>query len=304
MVCPVCNTPSPSDNAQNCTTCGWYFPLKDTPQFQLELGRAKQQFQMVNSFNQMFQHMQIQSKMLEKISFRLDGLENEVNVIKENRPTRAIVQQKYEYPALDPIQKCEDFDTPEKRAEWWNGLEDQWKEAFKQGILQKSQYHELNDKDYAYILESPTARFVGPRGMHPNLNFELTNLSGLKHLSRLSILVASHQALTSLSGIEHLNKLTSLFINSNKLTSLKELYYLPQLQKLYCNVNQIVDLQPIEKLTNLETIYCCYNQLESLEGITAEHVGKLIEFVVLPNDRLKPNDIKEVEELGIFCKKG
>ena len=81
MACPVCNTPIPTKDATTCATCNWYFPLKDTPHFELELSRAKQQFQMVNSFQQVFQHMQIQSKMLEKMSFRLDGMENEIATI-------------------------------------------------------------------------------------------------------------------------------------------------------------------------------------------------------------------------------
>jgi hypothetical protein len=200
--------------------------------------------------------------------------------------------------------KAEDFDTPEKRAEWWNGLEEQWQKAFMQAVLQKSQYHEPTDKDYQFILDSEIVRFVGPRGMHPSIDFELTNLSGLKHLTKLTIVVASQNTLTNLEGIEHLNQLSSLFVNSNKLTSIKEIYYLPQLTKLYCNANQITNIKSIQNLTNLDTLYCCYNQLVNFEGITEVHAEHLKEFVALPNNKIKPTEIQRIENIGIFCKKG
>ena len=303
MNCPVCNTPN-TNKSPNCGTCGWYFPLKDSQYFEVELGRAKQQYQMVSSFNQMFQHMQVQSKMLEKISFRLDGLENEVAQIKVNKPNSKVSQTTYEYPELPVIAKVEDFDTVEKRAEWWNGLEGQWKSAFKQAVLQKSQYHTPTDEDYQFILDSKVVRLVGLKGMHASIDFELTNLSGLKHLTNLTLLVASQNALTSLKGIEYLENLVSLFVNSNKLTSIKEIHYLPQLTKIYCNTNQITDILPVRLLTNLETLHCCYNQLSSFEGITEAHTKHLKEFVGLPNDKITPKEIQQIENIGIFCRKG
>ena len=157
MACPVCNTPIPTKEATTCATCNWYFPLKDTPHYEVELSRAKQQFQMMNSFGQIFQHMQVQNKMLEKISFRLDGLENEVNNIKENRIVQASKTIKtYDYPELEPVQKAEDFDTAEKRAAWWNGLEEQWQKAFKDwSAYKKVNTIQPSDEDYTrYIFIS------------------------------------------------------------------------------------------------------------------------------------------------------
>lgn len=304
MVCPVCTTTNAGEPLY-CSTCNWYFPLKDTPQYHFELGKAKQNYQMVSSFQQMFQHMQIQSKMLEKMSFRLDGLENELTGLKKNKPTSKVIDKlgQYTYPPLTSSLKAEEFDTPEKRRDWWNSLEEQWQKAFKLAIIQKSRFHELTDEDYQYILDTEIARFVGPRGMHPNIDFELTNLSGIQHLTKLTVLVASHNALTSLVGIEHLINLASLFVNSNKLTDIKPVYYLSQVKKLYLNVNQITNLRPVEKLTELETLYCNYNQLVSLVGITPAHSEKL-ELTCLPNDKLKILEIKRIEEMNIACKKG
>lgn len=305
MNCPVCNA-SIADDAVHCGTCNWYIPLKDTEHYDFELSKAKQQWQMVSSFNQVFQHLQVQSQVLEKVSFRLDGLENEMQSIKEKNPfSQTAFQQSYDYPPLVPIQSADAYDTPEKRLEWWKELEEQWQNAFCKGFFQQELNYIPTDQDLLDLLMVPTLRFVGPRGMYPNIDFELTNLSGVKHLTNLTTLVTTHQALTNLEGIEHLSKLTHLFVVGNKLQTIKEVHYLPQLIQFYCNVNQIVDLHPIENLTNLETLYCCYNRLTSLEGLTADHTEKLKELVCLPNDEIKPKEIKRVEEgLEILCKKG
>lgn len=301
-LCPVCSTKN-EDWSGRCKVCSWYLPMKDHPSYELELSRAKQQFQMVDTFNQVLTNMQIQNKMLEKISFRMDGLEGEVNQLKEQRPATPSITQKYEYPPLPSILTTKDFDSAAKRKEWWKQLEDQWKKAFNVGVLQKNKDHQPNEEELTFILTSPVLRLVGPRGLHANLDFELTNLSGIRHLTNLTLLVCSHHAFSSLAGIEHLSQLQDLFVQSNKITHLKEVYYLPQLKKLYVNVNQITDLHPLEKLTNLEVLYCNYNQLSSLEGITPEHV-ELKEFYCLPNDKVKLTEIKRVEALEIKCRKG
>lgn len=251
--------------------------------------------------------MQIQSKMLEKMSFKLDGLEKEVEQLKKDRKQgsdNSELSDPYTYPTLPLIQKVADFDTTEKRQQWWQTLEPQWHHAFNIAILQKPKNHLPTDKELTYILTAPVARFVGPKGMHPSIDFELTNLSGIRHLTDLTTLVVSHNALTDLKGIEHLTKLEYLFVNSNKLTNLQPIHYLPQLKTLYCNVNQIADIYPLKNLTNLETLYCCYNQLQTLQGIMPQHVNQLKELVCLPNDKLADKEIMRIEQMGIICKKG
>ncbi len=305
MICPVCTTTNVRE-AVHCSTCNWYFPLKDSPQYHIELGRAKQTYQMASNFSQMFQHMQIQSKMLEKMSFRLDGLENELTEIKKNKPASGSTSEPPQntYPPLTPSLKAEDFDTPEKRLNWWNHLEEQWQKAFKEAVLQKSQFHQLTDEDYQFVLDASILRFVGPKGMHPNIGFELTNLSGIQHLTKLNILVVTHNALIDLKGIEYLEGLHTLFANSNKLKQINAVHYLPQLQKIYINANQVKSILPVKRLINLEILYCCYNQLTNLEGLTPNHIEKLGEFVCLPNDKINHIEVKRIEDMGIACKKG
>lgn len=296
--CPVCQTANES-NTTNCVTCAWYFPLAGTPQYEIELSRAKQQYQMVSSFNQMFQHIQVQSKMLEKISFRLDDLENKVTAIKENKQTEHTINQKYNYPELAPIQKVADFNTVAKRKAWWEGLEAQWQKAFKQIVLRQQATHQPTDEEMKYVLESPILRIVGPKAMHANIDFELTNLSGLRHLTDLTLLTLSQHAFTHLAGIEHLAQLKTLFVDGNQLTNIKAIHYLPQLQKLYCQSNQLEDLHPLEGLTNLEVIHCGNNCLTSLEGITLAHVAKLEQLVYLPNKAIPKIELERMTAIGV-----
>lgn len=307
QTCPVCNTANEL-NKVHCATCAWYFPLKGTPQFALELSRAKQQYQMISSFNQVYQHMQIQSKVLEKMSFRLDGLEDEMKKVKENNPPSFILSPEtaINYPVLTPINTVNDLKSTESREEWWNKLEEQWQKTFNAAFFQKGEVTNIPaDEELLELFKSPTFRAVGPRGMYPNITFELTNLSGIQQLTNLVHLFITHGALTELDGIEHLNKLNSLFCNSNKLKNIHAIHYLKSLKSLYLNANQLTSILPVKELTNLQIIYCNYNQLQNLNGLTPDHTEQLKEFYVLPNDNLAEAEIKSFEHsLNIKCLKG
>ncbi len=304
--CPVCNTSNELNNV-HCTTCAWYFPLKDTPQYSIELSRAKQQFQMISSFNQVYQHMQIQSKVLEKMSFRLDGLEADMKRVKDQNfiIVNPELESETEYPKLEPIAMANSFDTAEKRKDWWENLEDQWKKAFNAAFLQKKETKDLpTDEELLDLFESPTFRAVGPRGMYPNITFELSNLSGIKHLTNLKYLFVTHGSLVNLNGIEHLSMVESLYVNSNKLTSVKPIYYLKKIKNLYINANQVNSIIPAKYLKNLTSFYCNYNKLVNLHGIIPDHKKTLKEFYCLPNEQLKLTEIKRIEEgLNIKCSK-
>ncbi|MEM6321330.1 MAG: hypothetical protein AAF960_26970 [Bacteroidota bacterium] len=305
QTCPVCATTNEA-TAQHCTTCAWYFPLKNTPQYALELSRAKQQFQMIQSFNQVYQHMQIQSKVLEKMSFRLDGLEADMKKVKEENfiVVNPELTEEVDYPELEPIAQAEDFDTPEKRLAWWNDLEEQWQRAFNASFLQKGETTDTpTDEELVDIFSTPTFRVVGPRGMYPSIGFELTNASGVKHLTNLKYLFITHCGLTNLEGTEHLHQVETLYVNSNKLTDISAVHYMTKLYKLFVNANQLTSILPVKDLA-LETLYCNYNQLANLHGITKEHQAKLKEFYCLPNDNVQPKEIERIEKgLGIKCSK-
>jgi len=308
MNCPVCNA-SVATDAVHCGTCNWYIPLKDTEHYDFELSRARQQWQMVSSFNQVFQHLQVQSKVLEKMSFRLDGLEADMQRVKDQNfiTVNPDFEDEEVYPDLPEGKSAAHFDTPEKRMAWWESLEEQWQKAFNMAFFNKGDVGTLppSDEELIELFRSPSLRIVGPRGMYPNCNFELTNLTGVKYLTNLEGLFITHGALVSLDGVEYLQNLESLFVNSNKLTNIKAVHYLPKLRQFYCNGNQLTSLIPLKNSLALETIYCNYNQLQNLYGITSKHAEHLKELYCLPNDQLKPKELKRIEEgIGIKCLKG
>ena len=257
--------------------------------------------------NKILQQLVTQQKILEQLGSRLNAIESSLGIVEVHRSD---VATNYKYPDLAPIQKAEDFDTPEKRKGWWDGLEEQWQKALIANSLNVKLTSEAlktynpTDEELQYILESPTLIVVGAKGQNTRIDFELTNLSGVKHLTNLSILIVTHHQITSLAGIEYLNQLENLFVNANQLTNLKEVHYLPNLTQLYCNDNQIKDLQPLARLTKLTTIHCNYNQLINFEGITINHTQNLKNFICLPNDKIYQREIKRLEAINIQCKKG
>lgn len=307
-LCPVCQT-AYQKTISNCAICAWHFPQKDSTDYPLMLAKAKQQYHIVTTIAEVAQALKSQQQTLQQMATQIAQLNQTVLDLKNNS---GIVQLHRMGPSktntvssLMPVPKAENFDTLEKRQAWWETLEEQWQKAFNEGFLGKEAIAEPpNDADLQSIFESPSLRFVGPQGMYPNLSFELTNLSGLKHLTTLTTLVVTNHAIRNLEGIEHLSKLACLFAQNNQLTTIDAIQHLPQLEQLYCQSNALTSIAVVEGLTQLNTLHCNHNPLEDFRGITAEHAEKLKGFYALPNDKIRPREIRRVEDLGIFCRKG
>lgn len=187
----------------------------------------------------------------------------------------------------------------------WELLEPQWQKAFNV-ILGKGA---INDKPddllLAELKEIKNVRLAGKTAPYPNLDFELTNLSGLTHLHEVELLSVTHHQIHSLKPIAHLKNLKSLFVMCNELDSLEGIENLTQLESLYFQYNNVSDLSPLEKLTNLKEVYATMNSLKSLDGISTEHEHKLEKFYILPNKELKSREIMRFErEIGIRCLNG
>ena len=137
----------------------------------------------------------------------------------------------------------------------------------------------------------------------PNLSFELTDLSGIRGLGNLEVLVVIFQQLVSIEEVQSLTKLKSLFLYNNRIQDLSGIEHLPALVQLYVQCNSIDSLRAVEKLTGLKELYVNDNQLSSLEGLTEEHAERLEMFFCKPNNLLKQKEILRVErELGIRCR--
>ncbi|MEZ5042368.1 MAG: hypothetical protein R2828_20885 [Saprospiraceae bacterium] len=190
--------------------------------------------------------------------------------------------------------------------DWWTSLEPQWKKAFNEAILGNGPIENRpTEREMQAILDGPALRFAGPGAPFSNMSFELTNLSGLAHFSKLETLVIIFHQLEDLQGIEHLTALQGLFVYNCGLHSLNGIEKLSQLEQLYASANQLTTIEPIRQLTNLKDVQVAYNLITSLEGITSKHTSKMKNFICLPNDDLPDREIIRVENrLGIRCRRG
>ena len=184
---------------------------------------------------------------------------------------------------------------------WWDLLEPQWKQALGLSILGHT--NDPNDDELEKIRAVPTIRLAGPAAPFPNIQFELTNLSGLQYLSNLSIVIITHHKIASIEVLHHLKNLRSLFLFNNNIESLHGIETLTELEQLYVQCNQINSIKPIEQLINLKEFYINDNCIETLEGLTERHADKLTMFVCRPNPHLKQKEIIRAErDLGIICR--
>jgi Leucine-rich repeat (LRR) protein len=185
---------------------------------------------------------------------------------------------------------------------WWQQLEPQWKEAF--GLIATGHQNEPTNAELETIFTIPTIRLAGPTAPFPNMQFELTNLSGLQYLSNLSIVIITHHKIEDIEALSHLSNLKSLFLFNNSIKSLHGIEGLIQLEQLYVQCNEITSIKPIEQLINLKEFYIIDNRIETLDGLTEKHSDKLTMFMCRPNERLSQKEIIRAEnELGIICRR-
>jgi len=184
---------------------------------------------------------------------------------------------------------------------WWQQLELQWRHAFAEAY--RKQDAEPSEEEFLSFFSAPAIRFAGPTAPFPNMNFELTNLSGITAFTQLQILVVTHQQLETITEVSELTGLTDLFLIGNRIESLEGIERLTRLERLYVQENKIDSLLPIKDLINLKELHVNNNCLSSLDGLTEAHADKLEVFYCKNNPALKRKEILAVErELGIRCR--
>lgn len=200
--------------------------------------------------------------------------------------------------------KIKKITNPKQRLAWWQSLEDQWKMAFNETILQKGPVASTpDDNELASLFNYKYLRFAGPRAPFPNMSFELTNLSGLAAFKEAELISVNFHLISNLDEISHLTRLKNLFLDNNQLANINGVKNMLTLEELFINDNQITSLKPIVKLTNLKSLYCASNTLNSFEGLTEKHSDKLVFFICLPNQGVPQKEVIRVENtLGIRCK--
>jgi len=191
--------------------------------------------------------------------------------------------------------------------QWWSGLEEQWQLAFNEGVLRLGKIKDTpGDDDLIYVYrDAENIRLAGPKAQFSNLSFELTNLSGLQSMQKLSFLSVTDMALTGLKELTNSTTLRNLFVQNNQLTSLAGIEGNKELMELYVQDNALTTLLPIQGLTKLQMLCASRNQLENLDGITPAHADEMRQCMVLPNDKLRDRDILKLQnECGIIARKG
>lgn len=98
--------------------------------------------------------------------------------------------------------------------------------------------------------------------------------------------------LTSMSGIEHLTRLTDLNLSSNALQRIEGLHNLGNLKVLNLSCNQIRVINGLAGLSSLEKLVLSYNKISSLKNLS-----QLYEFGVLAILDMRANSISQLPEL-------
>jgi len=183
---------------------------------------------------------------------------------------------------------------------WWSALSSNWQKAF----LDTCNGHDTELNPFLELIQIRSVfRFAGPRAPYPNMDFEISDISGIVDLLNIEILVLTHHQIKDLKGIDKLKNLKSLFILDNQIQNLEPLQFCANLEELYFQNNEVISLEPLARLDRLHTIYACDNKIENLSGIHKNHT-RLKNFIVRPNEQLPYSEILKFElETGIECKK-
>lgn len=146
------------------------------------------------------------------------------------------------------------FDTPEKRLSWWFELEPQWKKAFQQAVFfrRHSDGSQVpDDRELQYLFHLDFLNIVGAghfrnRNNSPSLDFQLTNLNGVKNLTNLITIHADYNGhIESLEPLSRLDQLSELWCDNNNISDISPIAHLPNLTSLCCWNNNISDISPL-----------------------------------------------------------
>lgn len=185
-------------------------------------------------------------------------------------------------------------------AGWWRQLSQPWKNAFAEVFFTHS--NEPTSEELAHLFASPALRFAGPEAPHANMSFTLVDLSGIKDLVNLQVLVVIYHELESIDALAPLKNLKAVFLHNNRIKSLRGIESHFGLEQLYLQFNEIESIREVEKLTSLRELYIHDNRVSSLDGLSDVHSDHLKRLVCLPNEGLKQKEIIRVErELFIRC---
>lgn len=188
---------------------------------------------------------------------------------------------------------------------WWNQLSSDWRNVFCDTVFNKDHSYIPLDSDLYDIAKLEVLRIAGPSAMNANTSITLNDLSGIRELKKLTILIVTHHNIKDLEEISEIRGIKTLIMNDNSIENIEGIGKLVLLEECYLQNNKIQSIKSIEKLNNLKTLYCNNNEVTSLDGINKGHSDSLINFYCLPNPGLSNKEVMICErDLYIKCRKG
>ncbi|OWY19931.1 hypothetical protein C7N43_25100 [Sphingobacteriales bacterium UPWRP_1] len=160
------------------------------------------------------------------------GKEEKLPEVKTTTTPEAILPGKESIAALP-----QDFDTADKRLNWWSKLEISWKKAFNVLAGYGESTQKPSDEDLQRIIKL-TRIDLSATGSTP-LGFKLKNLFGIKNFYHLQYLDVSGHALTNINGTQKLHQLQYFNCSNNKIDSLSGVGNLKGLKVFICAKNKL-----------------------------------------------------------------
>jgi len=151
--------------------------------------------------------------------------------------------------------------------DWWNGLSQAWKDALLLQVKGEGTPDKIGLQEIA-----------GLSSVSVSENFQITDLSPLLHLSRLTELGISGTSVAKLDPVAKMTQLRTLRCTKNPLTDLTPVSGLRNLRELDFSNTQVEDLDALQNMTQLEVLRFSGTQVKNLKYLQKLVNLKVIEF--------------------------
>jgi hypothetical protein len=200
---------------------------------------------------------------ISSIAFTADG---KYLTIRDNKINIYQVYCNKEFAVLPPaVVPASWFNMPERRLNWWNSLEYDWQKVFCKSVFNKPEKFTPSDEQLVAIFSLRQLYVRGPKvGKHAELDFMLTDVTGVQYLTGLEKFVCYGNNITDLTPLQNLKHLKTLSCSTNNVLNIAPLAKLTRLETLVCDHNSIYDLEPLAKLGNLTSLDCSHNKIKDL----------------------------------------
>ncbi|MBR9998954.1 MAG: leucine-rich repeat domain-containing protein [Cyclobacteriaceae bacterium] len=215
---------------------------------------------------------------------------------------KAVVDLKYQNPECLIIFRTHYLKT------WWDGLNEMWKEVFKQnaGINEEPERDDLHKITYLKSIKIDGFNIFDLQPLNElyflnELNINRTGIKDLSPLKKnlaLEKLTINQSPVIDISMIVQLSQLNYLDISNTGIGDIDILAGMPKLEVIKLSGIQIKDIKPLEDLTEIRQLDISNTRVKSLSPI--EGMSDL-EMLVCYNTRIKQKTLDTFRELHPDC---